>query len=1109
MQMYSKLVLYQKPTCYEVILEGSPVFLYLDIDISLQASDADFTFEEVNCLVNYIKSRLITHLDLSFSDISHDDLKILHACTSKKLSLHVIHRGVVFDNHSSSCASYVAELIYYFKNDILNGESRQFDDTDRAPTFEFIAKTRLRSHTDFIDHSVYKKSQQFRCLGSSKIGKNRPLVLYNGMLDTWTDRVDGWFTASNFSMRDWTSTLVVVKEPETIPFIVMPSPHISFASVLMARRRLYSPSSTDDDMLSTGRFVSSSTAPVSSSTAPASSSTASTSSPELSYENTVFQRVINTSMLPFSQGNHSITDDACLFVDEFNRVRSMMNLQLDERLFCLMCETNTRLYKGVGTCSAKSYLTKSGEKAVFCFNCSAIVFVLECGDQYGFHPLDDELIRTENTKLNYDGADDINISTCKKVLFLDAPMGTGKTFLAKNYIAILDASVTVLSITFRVSLAKYLSNEFGMACYLEEGVWLDENTQRRERLVVCLDSILKLKEDEAYDVIIIDEATFVQYHLVAGTIPANEITIVLQKLKLLLQGANKIVFMQHRIPDTSINFYCNLIQCDPNDRNIVTKQKFDAPTVLQPLKKWSKIGDMVSYVIKDYIDNFNLDDQKSNSPFIVFCSRVDFSLALLQMFRKVAEERFGVAATDRIKGVWAQVQNDPWCSRFLTNPNSAAMDCDVLIVTNVLQAGHSLDTHFVTSYDILFNNILSFREELQFTSRLRYLGRTDVRATKHAWIETGRSNQHIANSNKLKRSLSSLVSDHQHVDYNMILSTLASVNSERADSSNRHTFLWDEEYKRSSVTSSFDSLTIDDDYMYAPKWVNQQIKHYIRGSGASSIKNIMQLMNNEQLDDLNGILDEMQYSNVAELMLLHVTSNTTTLNERINCQDHAEGFNVITNIINYNRPSALITVSSIMSSLVPFYNFICFMDYRLYLLNGDDPIKNSWWEHRLVINNSPKVNTAIKLELSGFLNTMGTMLGVCTAEFAITDNRITQVAPTAIFESIEQNGYDKHYTNIFSENNNYNADKTNYINGKGAFTVNRFWSKCLKRFGLKLETKNAHNQPFINNLVDALCICKALVTPDHFIQITSIMDPVITTEVNNNWDTNKVIIHDQ
>ncbi|KAI8378079.1 uncharacterized protein BYT42DRAFT_478444, partial [Radiomyces spectabilis] len=55
-----------------------------------------------------------------------------------------------------------------------------------------------------------------------------------------------------------------------------------------------------------------------------------------------------------------------------------------------------------------------------------------------------------------------------------------------------------------------------------------------------------------------------------------------------------------------------------------------------------------------------------------------------------------------------------------------------LIVTSVMQAGHSLDRHFVTSYDFLFNGVLTFREELQFVSRLRYLHRTDVRNTKHA-----------------------------------------------------------------------------------------------------------------------------------------------------------------------------------------------------------------------------------------------------------------------------------------------------------------------------------------------------------------------------------------
>lgn len=120
--------------------------------------------------------------------------------------------------------------------------------------------------------------------------------------------------------------------------------------------------------------------------------------------------------------------------------------------------------------------------------------------------------------------------------------------------------------------------------------------------------------------------------------------------------------------------------------------------------------------------------------FFVFCSRVDFLLTLYQLFLDLVKELFPEQVASRIKGVWAQVQNTEWNSNFLRDPNAYSIDCDVLIVTNILQASHNLYCHFTTSYDILFNNVLSFREELQFISRLRYLDRTGVCQFKYAWI---------------------------------------------------------------------------------------------------------------------------------------------------------------------------------------------------------------------------------------------------------------------------------------------------------------------------------------------------------------------------------------
>ena len=84
------------------------------------------------------------------------------------------------------------------------------------------------------------------------------------------------------------------------------------------------------------------------------------------------------------------------------------------------------------------------------------------------------------------------------------------------------------------------------------------------------------------------------------------------------------------------------------------------------------------------------------------------------------------------------------------------MECDILIVTSVLQAGHSLDRHFVTSYDFLFTRVLTFREELQFISRLRYFGRQDVRGSKHAWIQPSKANRTIASIKRLRTAITEI-----------------------------------------------------------------------------------------------------------------------------------------------------------------------------------------------------------------------------------------------------------------------------------------------------------------------------------------------------------------
>ena len=121
-------------------------------------------------------------------------------------------------------------------------------------------------------------------------------------------------------------------------------------------------------------------------------------------------------------------------------------------------------------------------------------------------------------------------------------------------------------------------------------------------------------------------------------------------------------------------------------------------------------------------------------------------------------------------------------------------DCHQCVVSRP-QSRHSL----CHPYDFLFTDVLSFREELQFVSRLRYLGRQDVRGRKHAWIQQSLSNRSIASMKRLKNDMVEIAHTSSGVPA-FLASIMASVPSELADTSNPHTQLWREEYIKSNAT---------------------------------------------------------------------------------------------------------------------------------------------------------------------------------------------------------------------------------------------------------------------------------------------------------------------
>ena len=146
------------PSVYEIIQMNSRCKLYLDIEL-----EREFTESQCDILKDFFVRTLIQHLTLSF-DLNEDpSIIVLSACTENKFSLHLIGRNVVFRESQCSMYAYVSEYAAYVKHAIV--------DFDMDMELKLLVHERLG-----IDLSVYKKNQQFRLVGNTKLGKKRPLT---------------------------------------------------------------------------------------------------------------------------------------------------------------------------------------------------------------------------------------------------------------------------------------------------------------------------------------------------------------------------------------------------------------------------------------------------------------------------------------------------------------------------------------------------------------------------------------------------------------------------------------------------------------------------------------------------------------------------------------------------------------------------------------------------------------------------------------------------------------------------------------------------------------------------------------------------------------------
>ena len=405
-----------------------------------------------------------------------------------------------------------------------------------------------------------------------------------------------------------------------------------------------------------------------------------------------------------------------------------------------------------GQASAKVIFTPT-RRGVFCYRCQ-IFYVMEEteGDHLGAkeerYPYTNDDIREAD--LDSEGrhfpfiADPLNqnnlpwkrwLEKCKFII-VDAPMGSGKTHqLERLAIRQKSDNKSILVITFRVSLAYQMAKRLNMQCYKappgQESRSIQSNLDHRiknnefHHLVISVNSLGKLG-DMTYDTVILDECGLIRRHFLSS-IMMKCLGYVWNRFINTIQDAKNVIMCQDFVSLPDVEFYTTLDNIDATNRNEVMAFRFVRPVTIHPIKFSSDFSSSIHQLVRSYEVAFN-DEGTCIQPFMVLCTKTHMCAFIVHILTETCNsmelwtDEVKKKNAKRIKGLWRNlVPTSKFAQNFLQNPNSHSSEADVVVVTPIIGAGFSINTHFVAFHAFFFKNVINHWMQQQFLQRLRFI----------------------------------------------------------------------------------------------------------------------------------------------------------------------------------------------------------------------------------------------------------------------------------------------------------------------------------------------------------------------------------------------------
>lgn len=326
------------------------------------------------------------------------------------------------------------------------------------------------------------------------------------------------------------------------------------------------------------------------------------------------------------------------------------------------------------------------------------------------------------------------------VVFIKAPIGSGKTELVKELKESVFAGMSILCSTHLISLVANIAQRLGIENYAEYVSKNDyELLKQLPQLAICLNSLPKLLNDNGgfrtYEVIVLDEIEQFAKRLLSH-IPNKRIIMMI--LKTLIQKAKHVILLDAHLGKVTKNL---LERWRPNEKFLCLLNEF-------------KVGEgreAIFYDSNDHLIKTALEKlQSGERVFLAFNSR-----------RKAREAFKLFKKTTGKNGLYVSGVNngDKQVLRFFENVNEESKKYDFVIVTPAVCTGISIDHNHFTFVGGSFNHRPTTPQDaLQAIGRIRRAKTlhlfvsdahnhhsTDEKIIASQWLETHKFDLELAN----------------------------------------------------------------------------------------------------------------------------------------------------------------------------------------------------------------------------------------------------------------------------------------------------------------------------------------------------------------------------